>query len=75
MQGVAGCRSVLQCVARCCSFVQFECGAVCCSVAGLEQAGAVQCVAVCCSVLKCVAAVWPGQGRQMWCIVLQCCAE
>jgi len=41
-------------------------------VTGSEQAGAVQCVAVCCSVLQCVAAVWPGRGRQMWCSVLQC---
>ena len=39
-------KSVLQCVAVCCSVLQ--CVAVCCSV--------VQCVAVCCSVLECVAA-------------------
>jgi len=37
-------RSVLQCVAVCCSVLQ--CGAVCCSVA--------QCVAVWCSVLQCL---------------------
>ena len=38
-------KSVLQCVAVCCSVLQ--CDALCCSV--------VQCVAVCCSVLQCVA--------------------
>ena len=47
------CRSVLQCVAVCCSVLQrvdilkSQCIAVCCSV--------LQCVAVCYSVLQCVA--------------------
>ena len=40
-----GVRSVLQCVAVCCSVLQRF--AVCCSV--------LQCIAVCCSVLQCVA--------------------
>ena len=52
---VAVCCSVLQYVAVCCSVLQ--CVAVCCSV--------LQCVVVCCSVLQCVA---------VCCSVLQCVA-
>ena len=53
--GIAGCCSVLQCVAVCCSVLQ--CVAVCCRVL-LGIAGhrntVLQCVAVCCSALQCV---------------------
>ena len=55
LQCVAVCCSALQCVAVCCSVLQ--CAAVCCSV--------LQCVAVCCSVLQYVAVCYS---------VLQCAA-
>jgi len=55
LQCVAVCCSVLQYAAVCCSVLQ--CAAVCCSV--------LQCTAVCCSVLQCAA---------VCCSVLQCAA-
>ena len=56
-------RSVLQCVAVCCSVLQ--CAAVCCSV--------LQCAAVCCSVLQCAAVCCSVlQCAVVCCSVLQC---
>ena len=55
LQCVAVCCSVLQCVAKvmtCMEFFHVYIRAVCCSV--------LQCVAVCCSVLKCVAVCCKG---------------
>jgi len=55
---VAGCCSVLQCVAVCCRVLQGQCVALCCSVSvyltstsRVVCSSVLQCVAVCCSVL------------------------
>jgi len=48
--------SVLQCVAVCCSVLQFEYGLKGSDVSSIFQKVCVlQCVAVCCNVLQCVA--------------------
>ena len=61
-QCVAVCCSVLQYAAVCCSVLQ--CAAVCCSVLQCAAVcrSVLQCVAVCCSVLQCAAVRWMGVG-------------
>ena len=57
-------RSVLQCVAVCCSVLQ--CVTVCCSV--------LQCVVVCCNVLQCVA-VYSSERRVLYTLNTNCFAR
>jgi len=64
LQYVAVC-NVLQCVAMCCSVLQWYEGIMIGVVNGSDPRPVLQCVAVCCSVLQCVA---------VCCNVLQCVA-